>query len=104
MGESLLFVYGRWWPAPINSQHSLRPTDSDDVICAFLAFGAWFRTPMTLFHRKKGKSGAFHTNSDYAVRWHFKCEIKLRLRSSVSDSCSVREGNFKQMKRCLRSS
>lgn len=103
MGESLLFVYGRWWPAPINCHHSPRLKDSDDVICGFLAFGAWFRTPVTLLLRKRGKLSTFHANCDYAVRCHFKCEIKLRLRSAVSDSCSVSE-NLNRMKRSLRCS
>lgn len=46
----------------------LRPTDPDDVICAFSAFGAWFRTPGTLLLRIRSICGVFYANSGYAVR------------------------------------
>ncbi|ETT55248.1 hypothetical protein C171_19712 [Paenibacillus sp. FSL H8-237] len=45
-----------------------RLADSDGVIYVFYAFGAQFRTPVTLLHRKRILLGAFHGNSCDGVR------------------------------------
>ncbi|OMC75588.1 hypothetical protein BK121_06360 [Paenibacillus odorifer] len=45
-----------------------RLADSDDVIYVFFAFGAQFRTPVTLLHRKRILLGGFYGNSCYGVR------------------------------------
>ncbi|OMD84269.1 hypothetical protein BSK49_21585 [Paenibacillus odorifer] len=40
-----------------------RLADSDDVIYGFSPFGAQFRTPVTLLHRKRILLGGFYGNS-----------------------------------------
>lgn len=65
---------------------NLRLTDPDDIIRRLLAFGAWFRTPASLFLKKSTLLGVFYANSDSGVLSHSKSGELLHIRSAVSDS------------------
>lgn len=79
--------YDYWGlPTGTSSIINLRLTDSVDIIHRLLAFGAWFRTPTSLFLKKSTLLGIFYTNSDSGVRSHPKSGELLHIRSAVSDS------------------